>query len=539
MRRSLLWAIGAISGAAVALMPVAHARQHGVAVASAGTAVVVPYYTVREGWQTLINVTNTSPNALIVKFRMHEARNARDVMHFSIALAPFDVWTAWIQAGNGDRPFLRTDDSSCTIPQSIRKEGISSSTQSFEPTLVPEQPPGAQVYRDAPDSAYPASRITEGYIELLVMGEADGAGTVGSIPWHSGAADGRPRDCAAVQGGFVAESADWDYVSAIPGDSGSGDPAARSTGHYGPLTTSQPLKVNATLVNQDEGIAVGIESLHLAGWGLGRNLVTATGLPWHLEPTLASHEGLWSTGGLAAIREATGAKAVRNEWASNPRTGAGTDWVLTFPTKRFDTDENARDIRAACSVWRNSRTAGGVPVGEAGAVFVGWPDAPTSPRRVVADAAAERPQHLCPTEFNGCTAFQQSADGESVISATFELYDRQTRSEFSVKRACGPVILPPQSFRAGNPRYATNVLAIGYGLDDASSVLNSAITLPIGRSDGEEWGWKNAGRRHGWLEINDFRDAPVAGFAVKKRDFGAPDRNYAQSIPHAYRFLVD
>ncbi|MEQ9736659.1 MAG: hypothetical protein RLN67_05475, partial [Algiphilus sp.] len=122
--------------------------------ASAGTAVVVPYYTVREGWQTLINVTNTSPNALIVKFRMHEARNARDVMHFSIALAPFDVWTAWIQAGNGDRPFLRTDDSSCTIPQSIRKEGISSSTQSFEPTLVPEQPPGAQVYRDAPDSAY-------------------------------------------------------------------------------------------------------------------------------------------------------------------------------------------------------------------------------------------------------------------------------------------------------------------------------------------------------------------------------------------------
>src|SRR5690606_18898353 len=66
------------------------------------------------------------------------------------------------------------------------------------------------------------------------------------------------------------------------------------------LEVAAPLKVNATLVNQSQGLAAGVESLHLPLYGAMEaeeffNLMAAQQFPWFLEPTLASWEGLWTT----------------------------------------------------------------------------------------------------------------------------------------------------------------------------------------------------------------------------------------------------
>ncbi|MGM0554355.1 MAG: hypothetical protein ACQETK_11340, partial [Pseudomonadota bacterium] len=33
---------------------------------AAGSAAVVPYYTINDGWRTLLNVTNTTDNSLVI-----------------------------------------------------------------------------------------------------------------------------------------------------------------------------------------------------------------------------------------------------------------------------------------------------------------------------------------------------------------------------------------------------------------------------------------------------------------------------------------
>ncbi|MGH8552544.1 MAG: hypothetical protein ACRERS_04545, partial [Methylococcales bacterium] len=62
-----------------------------------GEVGVAPYYTVRSGWLSLINITNTADESVVVKVHFLEARNSRDVFNFTIALSPFDVFTAIIR----------------------------------------------------------------------------------------------------------------------------------------------------------------------------------------------------------------------------------------------------------------------------------------------------------------------------------------------------------------------------------------------------------------------------------------------------------
>ena len=113
--------LSAAAAAAFAIQPVAAQT---VSNNGQGSAVVVPYYTINNGWATLVNLTNTTDNSIVVKFRLHEARNSRDVLDFNIALSPYDVWSAFVTEGPGNAPRLVTEDRSCTIPD-IRDSGAS------------------------------------------------------------------------------------------------------------------------------------------------------------------------------------------------------------------------------------------------------------------------------------------------------------------------------------------------------------------------------------------------------------------------------
>ncbi|WP_198022005.1 hypothetical protein [Algiphilus aromaticivorans] len=521
LTKSRLLGLGAALGAAFALQPAA--AQIEVSDSNTGTAVVVPYYTVNGGWRTLINLTNTSDNSLAVKFRLHESRNSRDVLDFNIALSPRDVWTAFIEQSPMGRPSLQTTDRSCTIPIGVRDNGAEASELAY-----------SNEFADHTATDGDMTRTREGYIEILVMGETEGNGEAlnnaqrNSTAYLAEHVDGEPRDCGRVQLDFVRRTAQFegdDPNETISGQDaggvqvGSGSPLARlgsvdggganeSTIGYGPIVTPDPLKVNASLVNQDTGRAAGIESLHIAGFGVDANLVTAQQFPWFLEPTIASSDGLWSTSALPAIGAGIASSQVKNEWTSNDNTGGTAEWVVTFPTKRFQADFDNDNVQAACNAWRNDTgTVGGV-----------------SANPVVAGD--------CPDE-GFPTVFQDGDNGRADIVAQYDIYDREEGT--AQVQVDGPIVspAPPPDIEIDNLPYESNVIRIGRNASSAASTLESPVALAVDTNQ------LVSNADSGWLEMTFIDDDmvtayPVTGFVYKQRDFGNPGLNFGQATEHAY-----
>lgn len=518
-----------------------------------GSAVFVPYYTINNGWKTLVNITNTSSNSLAIKFRLHEARNSRDVLDFTVLLSPLDVWSAWVAADANGRPALQTDDNSCTVPISVRDSGATASELAYS---------GSFVDYTGTDGSIP--RMSEGYIEVLVMGETVGEGTApsgtgtsvvagdpnfrGSTAYFAAHVNGEPRNCTLIQNDFVNRTPTWTAGTAaapnpIPGDAGSGSPLARlgsvsvaipavtSGVGYGLIQSGAPLKVNVTLMNQGQGTAGGIESLHIAGWGIGQNLVTAQKFPWFLEPSLASSAGLWTTTGLGLINAGIAAFSVANEWSNLPSTGAQSDWVVTFPTKRFQIDEDAFNIQAACSVWRNAATAGGIAAGTVGALWTGWPTGATRPNQL-------EPGDCPALGFPQDSVFQNGDTGMADLIVQYDIFDREEgRITVTVD---GPVVspAPPPEITIENLPYEANVLTIGRNAESLPSVLNSQIARKIDTSQ------LASGADNGWMLMTFLNDTgnvtayATTGFIFKGRDFGNPSLNFGQATEHAYNVLI-
>jgi len=82
-----------------------------------GQVLIYPYYTARAGNDTLISVVNTSSQAKAAKVRFLEGLNSREVLDFNLYLSAFDVWTGAITENEeGDGARLLVGDSTCTVP---------------------------------------------------------------------------------------------------------------------------------------------------------------------------------------------------------------------------------------------------------------------------------------------------------------------------------------------------------------------------------------------------------------------------------------
>ncbi|MES0875423.1 hypothetical protein [Sinimarinibacterium thermocellulolyticum] len=525
-----------------------------------GSAVVVPYYTVKGGWETLINVTNTTGNSLAVKVRLHDHRNSRDVLDFNLALSPYDVWTATIRQDANGRAFLRTTDRSCTSPLSVATDGLAANEIAYSTV-------GSVTFRDHDGTANSIERLQEGYITLLVMGEDErpvsGPGvsetgssgvagaTRGTTAYYAKHVNGVPRDCARVDADFQRQAGIPVFTAndavngvTIPGENGSGNPLARAgwtftapTGGiaagqpnpfgYGPVVTPDPLKVNVSLINSARGLGAGVESLHIAGYAVGVNNVTAQQFPYFLEPTLASGDGLWTTTNLATLEAGIAATSVANEWTENrsePGVRADAEWVVTFPTKRYHVDEDSRNIQAACSQYRHATSGGGVASGGGGPAYAGFAPIAATPS-VPTQLAAGFTCPLAPfTE-----RFQAGNNGVSNIELTYTFYDREEREAVQAPDTTVPSPFPPGIVEPDNLSFEANVVKIGPNARTRTSVLGTANALGLPTND-------LPGAETGWLRI-DFADGaayPTAGFILKVRDFGDPTINFAQATEHAY-----
>lgn len=127
------------------------AAQMAVNTGGTGHQLVFPYFTTNADNATSIAIVNTDSVGKAVKVRFRGARNSDDVLDFTVLMSPGDVWTAAVTQDSNGVSRLTTTDKTCTIPASVRTEGVSFMTARLDPA------------KDL------AAQTREGYIEVINM----------------------------------------------------------------------------------------------------------------------------------------------------------------------------------------------------------------------------------------------------------------------------------------------------------------------------------------------------------------------------------
>ncbi|MDZ7791293.1 MAG: hypothetical protein U5L08_12540 [Xanthomonadales bacterium] len=290
-----------------------------------GQVLLYPYYSARGGNDTYISIVNTSDRAKAVKIRFIEALNSREVLDFNIYMSAYDVWAAGItqnEAGGGKIAF---SDTTCTAPYLLESQG---GEVDFSTLVLNDGGP------DGPD------RTLSGYVEVLEMGNLTGAAaaaathTSAGVPPVSGTTE--QRTCGAllerwIGAGFANGTGEWIADDEFELEAPTG-------GLFGA----------GAIINVAKGTMFGYNATAIDGfWEDG---VIAHTEPRSLFPSLqegdtqstvfvngAVSNETWSTG-TDAMNHVLAYEKLMNEYMVIDDVDGATEWVVTFPTKRFHTD---------------------------------------------------------------------------------------------------------------------------------------------------------------------------------------------------------
>ena len=496
-------AVGAVLGG-LSMLPTAQAVH--VSPDGLGQVLIFPYYTTRANWNTLINITNTSAETVVAKVRFHEGYNSRDVFDFTVILSPFDVWNGTLTNGAGNVPNFSTVDRSCTVP------AIPAGGQSLAAGQISYTGAGA-----ADSGPTGTERLREGYITVLMEGTVAPAFTPAGAPDNLAAfathnpATRIPFGCNRLQQAFSLQAPG--AITPTP------YPIATLRADF-PNYALNPLKGAFSLVNADNGWNASGTAVTLANFStvnlitaqLGVAAVGGVYADSYHQPELSSSNTTGAfinnagvvpagpVGGADAVTFALNRASVINQWArlaasaTNPWTVA-SDWVVTFPTKRFYVDQGqALPAPGNLNNQYSGRAAG----------------RPGLPAPGVLVAAAPPFTSLF-------------AGGLSCDQVRWTIFDREEQFVPG-----SPVFSPAP---AGNGLCAeTNVVTF-----DSSNVLGSAAGLTVNVPQLVD----NQGRemQNGWMQMG-FQNAggrlPAVGFAVINRTEPAGDLNESFIVDHAY-----
>lgn len=278
-----------------------------------GEVLLFPYYTIEGQQDTYINLVNTTDDFKAVKIRFLESMNSEEVLDFNIYLSPRDHWSAVITGGEEEgAAVMVSNDNTCTVPLAVSEgQEITFRTYQFDAT---------------DDSVKGPERTREGYVEIIEMGTIFDSDLQDAIEHDE---DGEPGDCA-----FLDEQ--W----------ASGGLWIGSAGDFGMTINTGGLYGYGVLINVPKGAAAGYEAIALDDWiddAFGFNHTA----PGSTQPSLGSvaspYYDVFDEGGVVSGEAFDGWDAVSavlthatvaNDYVLEPDVQAGTDWVVTFPTKQ-------------------------------------------------------------------------------------------------------------------------------------------------------------------------------------------------------------
>jgi len=348
---SVAAAMGGLAGTATAqpmspYFPADHLEEN---FAGVGHILYVPYFSTQSGNVTAISIVNTDTyNGKVLKVRFRGASNSDDVYDFQVFMSPGDVWTAGIARDADGRSRLDTADKSCTLPANVNGKFITSRTT-------------------GPAAADRPEETREGYIEILNMADIPG------IP-ESYRSDPYLENYWAL----------WDAVKHVNGvapctpavlnaltrETVTGG-AALWPGLSYPTTG---LMANWTIINVDKVIAYSGGALALEARATGNQPAQGNLVYWDQRATPLTQQQAESNtadpllrgavpvvqgarydlpdmstpylpvgpSGITApfaqakvLSDAIAVDEVAFEFFNTASIGASTDWVITFPTRRY------------------------------------------------------------------------------------------------------------------------------------------------------------------------------------------------------------
>lgn len=294
-----------------------------------GQVLIYPYYTVNAGNQTLLSVVNTTNKGKAVKVRILEGRNSQEVLDFNLFLSREDVWTAGILAlGGATGPAsILTLDTSCTAP-AFASDGTSTASG------IPFVNFRNFLYVSDTSGGTGLDRTREGHIELIEM--ATLTGDLEAAITHVRGTD-VPDDCAAVASGvgplftFGAEN--------VP-----------SGGLFGGAAVINI--ANGTYTNYSATAIDGFWDAGEIGYSSPDSILPSLSNARPQSLVFSNGRVITSNWGTAAVDGVPGqridavsavfmADTFLNEYSTLASNAEASEWVITFPTKRFYVDRTA------------------------------------------------------------------------------------------------------------------------------------------------------------------------------------------------------
>jgi len=295
-----------------------------------GHMLVVPYYTVQSGNATLLNIVNTDQlHGKAVKVRFRGASNADDVFNFTLFLSPGDVWAAEVSQNPATGlARLSTPDNSCTLPTQV---GADFNTARLNPSAdLPNETregyveiitladlvPGTAVYTATKHAkGVPPANCSQGAavpVALQALGTVDGIQAAGL---------GAPTTGLFANWSIfnVAEATSWsgkaNAIVAVDGDSKPGAGQMVMFPQNGDVPANATSDVTADPLLRSGAVAI-----------------RHSDLPDLSTPSI----GQTTPAQQAALLSGVLAKAsVQNEFFTDDRVQAQTDWVFSLPTRRY------------------------------------------------------------------------------------------------------------------------------------------------------------------------------------------------------------
>lgn len=338
-----------------------------------GQVLIYPYFTVNAGNQTLVSVVNTTNRVKAVKVRFLEGRNSKEVLDFNLYMSPFDTWAGAVfdEGAQGTGPGnLVTGDTSCTVPRLVgnvpfRNYAYTGPNQDFPSNNT------------APPAAVLGSleRTREGHIEMIEMGllqNGTGAAQLAEEATHNqnGQVSGQvPLNCTALVNAWNPQVGVWGGLTGNP-QTNIDTPAGGLFGAGALVDTA-----DGTMLAYNAEAIEGFYTNSAAPGALHTN-------PGSLLPQLTGYNNsgttatafIFANNGAAVISETFPVPPVNNlpdavslifmhnniynEYNTEANIGVSSEWVITYPTKRFYVDRTVSPAFAPfTNIFRDNGSA--------------------------------------------------------------------------------------------------------------------------------------------------------------------------------------
>ncbi|MGE3297440.1 MAG: hypothetical protein AB7I68_08790 [Porticoccaceae bacterium] len=489
-----------------------------------GEVLLFPYYTVRNSIDTNINITNTSENTVIFKIRFREAHNSRDARDFNVVLSPYDVWNAVVTLSpDGQSARIITGDQSCTAGQLPIDLGNGRRAIDFTNFDYID---GVGV---GPSDGGPTTldRTMEGHIEVIEMAHLpptnpgapspalsfpnDGDSTpelVDSIGYNAQHVGGVPRSCSLVRtqldstnvgstAGTMYEpinvlKGSFSFLKVTEGKGFSGNPTTLAN-FYNPNTFDGTAPVGSNILVAPQSQLPALNQVFPPVVDVIDQAVAVPIFDNFLYP-------------VDAVSAALSRVVVANQYSVNPANLAKTDWVISFPTKYWYTDEREGSVGTSAN-GPNPPPYFGLPPFENSTTFQ-WPRDNTG--KPVGDDCAP-------------------------VKVTFRFFDREEAEIISTENGFSP---PPPGTPADSICYETQVVTFNNS-DLFASPIDANVNLAAA---GFVSGWMRlefpeAGTIVGDAFSTSFTGLPVIGFAATSLENGTNANavlNYGLLWEHGY-----